>query len=182
VPGAVPPDRPSCSVPGLGPPVIRNGELIVDGGVLNNLPADVARRLTQGTVMASNVAAKEELRTNLADSDDLSGWAVLFSRLNPFARRIDVPLLPAIIERTATLTSVQAAETVARQVDLFFSPPVEQFKATQWESLDDMVEIGYRHALAQIADWESRGGRAVRRSMLASRAAPVVLRTKDFVS
>lgn len=35
--------RASISLPGIFPPVFQDGDLRVDGGVLNNLPADVMR-------------------------------------------------------------------------------------------------------------------------------------------
>lgn len=49
--------RASMSIPGLLPPVVEHGELYVDGGVVNNLPVDVMRRLLlpQGTVIAVDV-------------------------------------------------------------------------------------------------------------------------------
>ena len=154
--------RSSCSVPGLGPPVIRDGELIVDGGVLNNLPADIARTMTQGKVLASNVAAKENVRSSLTAADDMSGWAVLFSMLNPFASTIRMPSFPAIIERTSMLAGVLASDAVSRQVDLYFEPPVQEYAATQWQPLDRMVDAGYRHALVRLDAWHSDGGMAVR--------------------
>jgi predicted acylesterase/phospholipase RssA/CRP-like cAMP-binding protein len=154
--------RSSCSVPGLGPPVIRGGELIVDGGVLNNLPADIARTMTQGKVIASNVAAKEDVRSSIDAADDMSGWALLFSMLNPFAAPIRMPSFPAIIERTSMLAGVLASEAISKQVDLYLEPPVQRFTATQWAPLDVMVDAGYRHALVKLDEWEAEGGVAIR--------------------
>lgn len=47
--------RASLSFPGLFEPVERDGLRLVDGGVLNNVPVDVARRLVQGPVVAVDV-------------------------------------------------------------------------------------------------------------------------------
>jgi NTE family protein len=44
--------RASCSVPGIFAPVTLDGRLLVDGGLLNDVPADVARTLADGTVLA----------------------------------------------------------------------------------------------------------------------------------
>ena len=154
--------RSSCSVPGLGPPVIRNGELIVDGGVLNNLPADVARTMTQGRVFASNVAAKENVRSSILDADDMSGFGLLLRMLNPFSTKITMPNFLTIVDRTAMLAGVLASDAVSKQVDLYFEPPVQAYGATQWLPLDAMVDAGYRHALARLDEFESRGGEAIR--------------------
>jgi NTE family protein len=44
--------RASCSVPGIFAPVTLGGRLLVDGGLLNDVPADVARTLADGPVLA----------------------------------------------------------------------------------------------------------------------------------
>jgi NTE family protein len=44
--------RASCSVPGIFEPVAVGGRLLVDGGLLNDVPADVARTLVAGPVVA----------------------------------------------------------------------------------------------------------------------------------
>ena len=154
--------RSSCSVPGLGPPVLRNGELIVDGGVLNNLPADVARTMTQGHVFASNVAAKENVRSSILEADDMSGFGLLLRKLNPFLPPVLMPNFLAIIDRTAMLAGVLASDAVSKQVDLYFEPPVQAYGATQWLPLDAMVAAGYEHAVARLDEYEARGGVAVR--------------------
>jgi NTE family protein len=44
--------RASCSVPGIFAPVVIDERLLVDGGLLNDVPADVARALAGGPVLA----------------------------------------------------------------------------------------------------------------------------------
>jgi len=44
--------RASCSLPGIFTPVTLGGRLLVDGGLLNDVPADVARTLADGPVLA----------------------------------------------------------------------------------------------------------------------------------
>ncbi len=167
--------RSSCSVPGLGPPVLRNGELIVDGGVLNNLPADVARTMTQGRVFASNVAAKENVRSSILEADDMSGFGLLLRMLNPFAAKIIMPNFLTIVDRTAMLAGVLASDAVSKQVDLYFEPPVQAYGATQWLPLDAMVDAGYRHALSRLDEFESRGGEAIRHTELLPTYTPPTL-------
>jgi len=48
--------RASVSVPGLLAPVESNGQCLVDGGLLNNLPADVVRQMGANLVLAVDVA------------------------------------------------------------------------------------------------------------------------------
>lgn len=44
--------RASCSLPGIFAPVTLGGRMLVDGGLLNDVPADVARTLADGPVLA----------------------------------------------------------------------------------------------------------------------------------
>ncbi len=47
--------RATIAVPGVFTPVETEGQLLVDGGVLNNVPADVARRMGADVLIAVNV-------------------------------------------------------------------------------------------------------------------------------
>ncbi len=44
--------RASCSIPGVFEPVAEDGRTLVDGGLLNNVPADIARQMGAGIVLA----------------------------------------------------------------------------------------------------------------------------------
>jgi len=48
--------RATISMPGVFVPVYRDGRVLVDGGVLNNLPADVVRRMGADVVIAVDVS------------------------------------------------------------------------------------------------------------------------------
>ena len=56
----------SMAVPGLGPPVINDRELHVDGGVVNNLPVDIMRGFGRGPVVASSVSPRTEVGCSIA--------------------------------------------------------------------------------------------------------------------
>jgi len=49
--------RASCSVPGIVPPVELGGRLLIDGGVVNNLPISVVRGLGADVVIAVGLGA-----------------------------------------------------------------------------------------------------------------------------
>lgn len=62
--------RASMSIPGLFPPVKRDGQVLVDGGVTNNLPIDVARELGADVVIASFIPPAN---ANPEDLESLTG-------------------------------------------------------------------------------------------------------------
>jgi NTE family protein len=51
----------SMAVPGFGPPVAYHGDLLCDGGVVDNLPTDVMQGLERGSIIASNVSTEGDL-------------------------------------------------------------------------------------------------------------------------
>ncbi len=51
--------RATIAIPGIFTPVERGGQVLVDGGLLNNLPTDVARRMGADTVIAVDVSMKQ---------------------------------------------------------------------------------------------------------------------------
>lgn len=56
--------RASAAVPGIMVPMVRDGRLLVDGGVVNNVPVGLARRLGADVVVAVDVNAGAILEHN----------------------------------------------------------------------------------------------------------------------
>jgi NTE family protein len=74
--------RASCSVPGIFEPVVMGSRLLVDGGLLNDVPADVARMLVGGPVLAVklNGGAREPARPRSIVDVLTSSFAILALR------------------------------------------------------------------------------------------------------
>ena len=152
--------RASSSIPGILPPVPWRGDLLVDGGVLNNLPADIMRDRCRGSVVAVDVGAVVELRSPLDDAPTLSGWPQLARTLNPLAPRPAFPNILRILSRTATLGSVHDQAAMQEVADLYLHPPTDAVDPLDWAAIDTVVGIGYRHARTPIAEWKHAGNRA----------------------
>lgn len=117
--------RSSISLPGIYPPVPAGDDLLVDGGVLNNLPVDVmAGRVHSGPIIA--VDLQPDLVDDRIEAFDvsLSGWRVLRSRLDPRAPRPRFPGLVDVLMRSLLLASTreQRARLVHRPVTLHLRP------------------------------------------------------------
>jgi predicted acylesterase/phospholipase RssA/CRP-like cAMP-binding protein len=146
--------RASGSVAGILPPVARGGDLLVDGGVLNNLPADLVRAACpEGLVIAVNVDPREGLGGALEYGEALSGRQALAGRLRNRGR---VPGLQEILERVTMLGSIQQSARLADSVDLYLHPATDQFSMGAFRDLDRIVEVGYREALPLVAAWRAR--------------------------
>jgi len=60
--------RASGALPGIFTPVERNGQLLVDGGLLDNLPADATRRMGADVVIAVDVSSDGQVISHLAQA------------------------------------------------------------------------------------------------------------------
>jgi lysophospholipid hydrolase len=151
--------RASNGLPGLLPPLILNGEALVDGGLLNNLPMDIMRSLCgQGTVIAVDVAPPVDLAKITQYGDALSGWQALQDRLNPFTPKLNIPNLISLLYRTAEIGSVHDQKTLIKQgiADLYIRPPVEVFSMVDHKEIDKIAEVGYHFAKEKLAEWQHR--------------------------
>lgn len=142
--------RASGSLPGIAVPVVRDRELLVDGGVLDNLPVGIMRdRCAGGPVIAVDVSPAEDLR--MQRDAFPSPWAILGERVRPGPRPTPVPGIVDILMRTTLLASAAQRERSWREADLMLSPPVDRFGMLAFDQLDELVEVGYRYALEAAA-------------------------------
>ena len=111
----------SMSIPGLVPPLPRGGRLLVDGGVLNNLPVDAMADSAEGPILAIDVVR----------------------RLEP--SEVDAAPLPSIMEtlsRATVLGSVERAERNRELALLVVTPDVQDVPLRDFRSLDRAIEAG----------------------------------------
>lgn len=114
--------RATVSIPGVFPPVATgNGELLVDGGVVNNLPADVARDAGAGRLIAC----------------DQGGGG---------SGRADKPNAMGIIMRSVILHSRISGKAWKSAADIYFESPVSDISLLEWDQIDLAVKRGYDNA------------------------------------
>jgi NTE family protein len=142
--------RASLSIPGIGPPAIENGEILVDGGLVDNLPVETMKQFCQGPVYAVDVSEQVEFTSRLSESYTVSGWKLLWQQLNPFGEKPDIPNILNTLYRTTTVGGIRANEIAKSQADLCFEPPIGQFGVFEWRHVEEIIEIGYRHAIEKL--------------------------------
>ena len=119
--------RASLALPGIFPPVYADGDLLIDGGAMDNVPVDVMRaRVGSGSIVAVDVSPEVEPLTAAPFEPGLSGWRVLGRRLNPFAAPQPVPGIADILIRSTGLSQVRHRRAALDddRVDLLLRPPV----------------------------------------------------------
>ena len=139
--------RMSMSIPGQIPPVVFNGELHVDGGVLNNLPVDVMREICDGIIIANNVSPRIELNTNDVSENTHSGWFYMLNALNPFTKKTEMPGIFNTLVRSGMLSSIKATNVTKAMANIYMSPPIDNFQLLDFGSSREIEEVGYQYAL-----------------------------------
>jgi len=155
--------RASLSLPGIFPPIYSDGDLLIDGGALNNVPVDVMRaRIGIGSLIAVDLTPDVEPATTAPFDLGLSGWRVLGRRLGSLAPARRLPGVVDILSRSAVLSGVKVrrAALTSQPIDLLLRPPVAGISALDFKAGVRLIEVGYRHA-----------AEALEKSELASRFA-----------
>jgi predicted acylesterase/phospholipase RssA/CRP-like cAMP-binding protein len=145
--------RCSMGLPGLMPPIVENGSLIIDGGILNNLPVDVMRQQCVGPIIGVDVSAPVDLVTESEDRESLGFLDYLRNKLTGRKSRKAVPNVIEILMRTAALSSIHHRETSIKQCDLYICPPLSGYPVLGWRHIDQLVEIGYEYTREKLRHW-----------------------------
>jgi len=149
--------RASCSIPGILPPVVHAGDLLVDGGVLNNLPIDLMHQRCPGPIVAVDVSPVVEMTTAASDiCTEMHGWPHLWRSLARRSGHGGFPNMMEILMRAATIGASSTSKRNQSEADLYLHPPVDAFTGFDWSAMERLIDIGYRHAYERIAAWQEQ--------------------------
>ena len=153
----------SFAIPGVFPPVSTDGRLLVDGGVLDNLPVATMARTGEGPVIAVDVTGRvgqfQAMRRGRSE------------RLRPLRRALTgshaaMPRLSETIVRTVMVGSADTVLAARLHADLVITPEVEGVALMDWKALPRVRELGRRAAREALdADPELPARLAARASM-----------------
>jgi NTE family protein len=135
--------RASVSIPVALPPVIHNGDLLVDGGTFNNFPTDVMVSAGAARIIGVDLGRQ---KTRTYDFAEVPGpLSLLFDRLRPWSkRRYKLPTLGAILMETSIMYSTSRQGIARQSVDLYINPELTRIGLLDWTAFDRTVEIGYK--------------------------------------
>lgn len=146
--------RASTSLPGIMPPVPIDGDLLVDGGVVNNVPVDVMRERLPGRTIAVNLRARvaEPVATS-SFGPSLSGWRILASRMMKRHEPIRLPGPATMMLRAKELGSKGAHDDRLALADLLIEPPVDGVDNLDFRAALPLVDRAYAHTCDQLETW-----------------------------
>ncbi len=134
--------RTSSAVPGVVSPVFKDGEVYVDGGVINNLPGDIISRQCSRLVVVEVVP---HLDLSIKTNEIPSPWKILWSKLLPFKKSIKVPNILEIMFSTVMTGSFIAANAVKSNAALCITPPLKEIGFLDFKKINKAAEIGYNY-------------------------------------
>ena len=135
------------------PPLPWSGDLLVDGGLVNNIPADVMRAMViGGTVIAVDVAPAGNLLAPETDSLHISGWTHARHRWGAGSPALDLTLMD-VLGRIIRLGGVSRAQQIRADADCYLLPPLSGFKGMDFKHGREIAEVSYRYSLETFGAW-----------------------------
>jgi len=138
--------RASVALPGILPPVTYHGHLLVDGGVMNNLPVDVMREHSMGAgpIIACDVTGELDLQARDDRYGERPWWWLIGQRMR------GNPSIVSILMRSGTVGSEAQRRVVREQADYLIEPPMPTIGLRDWKKFDQAIKEGYETACAAI--------------------------------
>jgi NTE family protein len=140
--------RASIAIPGVLPPVCNAGRVLVDGGVIDNLPVGTMRKRNAGPIIGIDIAGEHALVCELDETDLPSFWQMLARRWRGGPKR---PGILRILLRAGMVNSASTAEHNAAMSDLMLKPPVDSIDLLAWDRFADAIDAGYVYTRDRLA-------------------------------
>ncbi|MES2257392.1 MAG: patatin-like phospholipase family protein [Pseudomonadota bacterium] len=147
----------SNSPAGLFPPVLDQGDLLVDGAILENVPVEAMRsrlgtplekRRGNGTVIAIDVDVREGLGAH-PDQARLSVWSTIKGYFSP-DDMYPSPSIASILYSAGHIGGANQRGRTIAQADHYLEPPVAQFSLMGYRRSQEIVDVGYRYAMEKL--------------------------------
>jgi NTE family protein len=132
--------RASLSLPGVLPPVVDGANVLVDGAVMNNFPADIMRAFQPGPIIGVDVG-----RARSVDPGDLANPVTFWRWLLSGAWRQGPPIV-SLLMRAATVTTGRDLVAARAATDVLILPMVDHVEIRDWGSYGPAVAAGEQAA------------------------------------
>lgn len=141
----------SMSLPAILPPAVRGDSILLDGGLMDNLPIDHMNSLADGPVIGVDLSTgkKEDLELHEIPNNFTLLKQKIFGKKNS-----KVPSISQIMMRTMTLSSKDKVRSNEKKFDVYIKPDVSKFGFLQWNGFEEFIECGYNTAYPILKAWK----------------------------
>ena len=118
--------RATMAIPAVFAPVELNGRILADGGILNNIPTDVAKEMGADIILVVNIETQLGDRSSLQD-------------------------LVGILGQTFYVATVENSRRSLRQADIIVAPDLKNYGTFDFGAGKEIVKLGYEGAEQKVA-------------------------------
>jgi len=137
--------RASISLPGVMPPVLQDGSVLVDGAVLKSFPSDVMRAQHRGPIVGVDVS-----RARGVDPSTLENFKPWWRWILSGAWRQGPPIV-SILMRSATIATAAELAATRAATDVLILPKLDGVEIRDWKAYEPAVSAGETAAYEVIA-------------------------------
>ncbi len=119
--------RATMAIPGLFTPVELNGQILADGGLVDNIPTDVARQMNAGIVIAVNVGT-------------------------PLVERKDLESITSFLTQAVNVMTLGNDRRALTLADAQIAPNLGAFNALDFPHAEEIIRLGYQGAASDAAE------------------------------
>jgi NTE family protein len=147
--------RASSSIPAVFPPMVMDdGEVMIDGAFIDNVPVATMRGLKSGINLVLSLEQKRNWRINTA-YDTLPGRSGAIKRLafGKMARRVRFPGIFSVMTRSMIVNSERRLANANHGDDIFLPiRPLNGMGFLQWERGRDLFDLTYQRTAEALEE------------------------------
>jgi NTE family protein len=137
--------RATISLPGILPPVTSGNDVLVDGAVVKNFPADIMRSVQLGPIVGVDVG-----RGRSIEARDVARPPSIWRWLLSGEWRRGPPIVSVLI-RSATIRAGPELAAAHAATDVLVLPNVDDIEIRDWKAFDPGADAGYAATIAALA-------------------------------
>lgn len=146
--------RASTSVPAVFPPVVIKGELYLDGGILNNLPVDVMKKIVgnYGTTIAVELTHHTRDKTEYHFPPVLSFWQTLLTKLKIMHKNYKFPSFIETFLESLLAGAAAKQEENSLNADILITPDLSHYSLLNIsrEQAAELFKLGHDAAVIAV--------------------------------
>jgi NTE family protein len=118
--------RATMAIPAVFTPIEVNGRLLADGGLVNNIPTDIARSMGADIVIAVDI-------------------------IPPLGARDKLQTLAGVLDQSISLMTIDHDHRALQLADIVLAPDLGSYTAFDYPSAEAIIRMGYDGAAAKAA-------------------------------
>jgi NTE family protein len=137
--------RASIALPGVLPPATDGQNVLVDGAVMKNFPADLMRAAQLGPIVGVDVSTARSITAK-----DVARPSSVWRWIRSGQWRMGPPIV-SLLMRTATVSTGRDLAAAREATDVLIMPDVSKIEIRDWRAYDAAVAAGYQAAVEALA-------------------------------